>query len=139
MADSAIRRRPGRVLIIDDEADLAQAIERFLSDENDVTVAHDADEAILLAARRSFDAILCDVKMPTSDGVDFHQRMLAIDPAAAKRVIFMTGGALSDRQTKYFDSISNLLLVKPFDLMSFKELVRRRVRSPAAVAARATR
>jgi CheY-like chemotaxis protein len=74
----------GRVLVVDDEPMLTSAVERILL-EYDVVVETSSPRA----RGERFDAILCDVEMPELTGIELHDRVRRISPAAA-RMIFMT-------------------------------------------------
>jgi two-component system response regulator AtoC len=59
-----------QLLIIDDEEGVRTSLSLLLADEGfSVETAPGADEALRLCAQRSFDVILCDVRMPGRDGL----------------------------------------------------------------------
>ena len=61
-----------RILVVDDEPGLRQSLHLLLSDEGHaVTVAADGSAGLERALVGDFDAILCDVRMPAMDGLDF--------------------------------------------------------------------
>jgi len=60
-----------RILLADDDQELAQLLRDFLSREGfDVALAHDADSAIEAARAETFDALVLDVMMPGRSGLD---------------------------------------------------------------------
>jgi CheY-like chemotaxis protein len=60
-----------RVLVVEDEADLAAALARALTDEDfAVEVAADGDEGLFHATEIPYDAIVLDVMLPRRDGWD---------------------------------------------------------------------
>src|SRR5499427_9017612 len=80
------------ILIVEDEAPLATAVGEALQDAGYlVERAADGEEALMLLGRRSFDLVICDLKMPRLDGRAFHVKLAAAAPALARRVIFVTG------------------------------------------------
>src|SRR5262249_55983723 len=86
--------RRGRVLVIDDEIALAHAIRRALATDYDVELAGGSSEAFRrLAQVPDFDAILCDVVMPSADGIDFFHELSEKRPDLVPRLIFMTGAS----------------------------------------------
>jgi CheY-like chemotaxis protein len=102
-----------RVLVIDDDPFVRHALQRALGRWYAVSIATTASCALeMLAKGEHFDAILCDVMMPHLSGPEFHRRARLADPAAAQRVIFMTGG-VSDDALAYLRSVSNPCLDKP--------------------------
>jgi two-component system response regulator MprA len=65
-----------RVLVVDDEPAVREALERILSHEGfDVAVACDGREAVRSQAAAPADAVLLDVLMPGLDGLEVCRRM----------------------------------------------------------------
>jgi CheY-like chemotaxis protein len=125
---SGARRRHGRVLVVDDEPALGRALHTVLSDENEVVVTTSASAALVrLLAGEWYDVVLCDVRMPDMDGVEFHRRLSATLPEEAHRIVFITGGGLTAHATAFFEHAPNLLLQKPLDLEGLRALIARRV------------
>ena len=126
---SGSRPRPGRILVIDDEPLLGEAVARALSRENQVIVVTDAAQAVARLERgERYDVVLCDVMMAVMDGIDFHRRVAQTLPAEADRIVFITGGAITTRVESFFRRVPNLLLEKPIDLDGLRALIERRVR-----------
>jgi CheY-like chemotaxis protein len=123
--DPTRKARRGRVLVVDDEAPLANALRMFLSDEHDVTVATSGREALtLLAKEGAFDAILCDLMMPDVTGVDVYEALAARSPATARRMVFVTGGAFTPRIQEFLEQVTSPRLEKPFDLPKLRSILR---------------
>jgi len=60
-----------RILIADDDEELAQLLRDFLTREGfDVEIAHNADDALAAARAQPFDALVLDVMMPGRSGLD---------------------------------------------------------------------
>ena len=79
-----------RVLIVDDDADLAESLAEILIDHGcDVSVADHGQEAVERACAHDFDIIFMDVRMPVMNGVDSFFVIRSIKPRA--RVVMMTG------------------------------------------------
>jgi two-component system, OmpR family, response regulator len=58
-----------RILVVDDEIDLADAVADGLRQEGfDVVVAHDGDTGFALASESRFDAIVLDIMLPKRNG-----------------------------------------------------------------------
>jgi PAS domain S-box-containing protein len=116
-----IRRR---VLIIDDERLVGEAIARALAEDNDVEVATDAQQALSrLAAHERFDVILCDLMMPVMTGMDLYADVMKREPRLAGRFVFMTGGAFTARARAFLESIVNPCLEKPLDMNRLRSIV----------------
>ena len=107
----------GRVLVIDDEADLTDVTREGLAPFHDVLTTDDARQALeWIAGGDKFDLILCDMMMPAMTGMEFYTRLQQQHPAQAARVVFMTGGAFTPRAREFLARLPNLRLEKPFDL-----------------------
>jgi CheY-like chemotaxis protein len=117
--------RRGRVLIIDDEPLLARAIAGTLEPEHDAVEAPSARDALArIRAGERYDVILCDLMMPEVTGMDFYEALGEITPELRPRVVFLTGGAFTERARTFLESIKNRLLVKPFDASTLLKLIR---------------
>ncbi len=113
-----------RILLVDDEPMVIRSIKRWMRDW-DVQVAHGGQEALdLLARDASFDCVLCDMMMPRVDGVAFYEAVAARWPDLAPRIVFVTGGAFTERARRFFDRVDNERVDKPFDPAALRELVR---------------
>jgi CheY-like chemotaxis protein len=121
---SGARRRSGSVLILDDNALLAEALRRVLARHHDVVIATDGAQALThVSSGRHFDVVLCDVEMPTMDGIAFYERLAEMAPAVTERVVFMSGGARGDRVEAFFRRVPNLRLGKPLDPLELLTLI----------------
>jgi len=114
-----------RLLVIDDEHDLAKALKRTLQSCFDVQVAHSGREALqLLGAENPFDLVLCDLMMPDGSGLDVARGIAERCPALLDRLILMTGATVDDRQEYAHGERTFPLLPKPFRLADVQKLVR---------------
>ncbi|MGH7672925.1 MAG: response regulator [Gemmatimonadales bacterium] len=77
------------VLVVDDEDGIRQALERFLTRLGyQVSPAANASEALERLATDHPQAMLCDIRMPHTTGVELLPKALAIDPDLA--VVMLT-------------------------------------------------
>jgi len=61
------------VLVVDDDRQLASALQWILADENFlVDIAFDGEEAMLKVKAHEYDAVICDLKMPKLRGDEFY-------------------------------------------------------------------
>ena len=115
-----------RLLIIDDERLVGEAIARSLSEESDVEVVTDAREALArIAAGQRYDAILCDLLMPVMTGMDLYAEVVRTAPKLAGRIVFMTGGAFTARARSFLESVANQCLEKPLDMSKLRSFLAR--------------
>ncbi|MDQ3037503.1 MAG: response regulator [Myxococcota bacterium] len=66
-----------RVLIVEDDLDLAEALQDALADRYDVQVAHDGREALDMLEVLGFDVVVIDLVMPVLDGESTLKQMRA--------------------------------------------------------------
>jgi signal transduction histidine kinase len=103
-----------RILVIDDEKQLLRAYRRDLQADNEVKTACGGAEAIaLLAQDAAFDLVLCDLMMPAMDGPAVHALISQRWPELARRMIFVTGGAFTDRCRAFVTRVSCPVVNKP--------------------------
>lgn len=128
--------RPGRVLVIDDEALLGDALRRALGRDHHIVAVGEAGEALTrLQSGERYDVVLCDVMMPGMDGIEFHRRLSLVLPDEAARIVFISGCAVTARVEAFFNRAPNLLLEKPVDLEGLRALIERRVSPPSETTA----
>ena len=78
----------------------------------------------VLARGERFDVVLCDLMMPDINGVELYRRMEDVAPDQTPRVIFRTGGALSETASSFLARGTNPRVPKPFENRTLRELVR---------------
>jgi two-component system cell cycle sensor histidine kinase/response regulator CckA len=122
---SAIRRATrGKlaILVVDDEPVIARLIQKALID-HDVTTAHDGREAVALMGEHAYDVILCDLIMPEMTGMDVYRAALQRETPVNDRIVFMTGGAFTQRARDFLESVPNMRIEKPFDLTHLERTI----------------
>jgi CheY-like chemotaxis protein len=130
---SATTPRVARVLVVDDEPYVADAIRLVLSDEFEVTATTDpvdALEGVRDGAR--YDLVLCDVMMPGMNGLVLRHRVHAVAPEVAASFVFMTGGVLHPHLRVLLASVPNPCLEKPLDFTALRAFIRQRTRTAGA-------
>ncbi|GAO41012.1 sigma-54-dependent transcriptional regulator [Flavihumibacter petaseus] len=87
---------PGTILLIDDETQLRKLLTRIISLENFTVIeAGSLKEADAAMARHTIDVVLCDVKLPDGNGVDFVKKVKRDHPG--QEIILLTAfGNISD-------------------------------------------
>jgi nitrogen-specific signal transduction histidine kinase/CheY-like chemotaxis protein len=112
-------------LVVEDEPALASAVVEALSDAGYAVVhAADGEDALARVAERTFDVIVCDLKMPRADGPSFYRAIAASSPALARRVIFVTGDVVGTEAERFLDDTGCRWLPKPFRLSDLLRTVR---------------
>jgi CheY-like chemotaxis protein len=124
-SDSRMRLRLARLLVIDDEPHIVDALTAALSDEFLVEGTTDPHEALhVLLSGRSYDAVLCDVVMTALNGLDLRDRLHALAPEIAARIVFMTGGIRDARTRDRLDAVPNPCLGKPMSTAELRTFLR---------------
>ncbi len=89
--DSHPAADPRRVLVVDDDPSVGNAIRRVLY-AFQVTYAQSATGAIgRIQAGGEFSAVVCDAFMPGMSGFEFHAELARVAPALARRLVLVTG------------------------------------------------
>ena len=106
-----------RVLVVEDEPALAVAVSEALADAGfTVDRAGDGEEGLTRLTEARYDLIVCDLKMPRIDGMQFYRAMAAATPALARRVIFVTGDVAGTDAERFLEETGCRWLSKPFRL-----------------------
>jgi len=111
----AVRAKRYRILIIDDEPLVLRAMRRLL-DAHSVVAVQTGEEALdLLASGQAFDIILCDLMMPNMTGMEVYDRVCALGKGLERRVVLVTGGAVTEESRDFLARVPNLCFEKPLD------------------------
>ena len=117
------------VLVLDDEQPVLDLVGEVLQNAGfKVTALRDAAAGLEQARTRRFDLILCDWKMPGMSGRQFFEQLREATPAAAARVVFMTGDVLGAATQDYLRECGKTCLSKPFTLQQLRAVIRREMR-----------
>lgn len=69
------------ILIIDDEKAIRKTLSEILSFEGyTIDEAGDGEEGLKKFGQKNYDVVLCDIKMPKLDGIEFLEKAKAINP-----------------------------------------------------------
>jgi len=110
-----------RVLVVEDEADLAEAVVRGLARQGfAVDVARDGAEALEKTWVTSYDVIVLDRDLPAVHGDDVCRRL--VDDGALTRILMLTASGTVDDRVRGLGIGADDYLAKPF---AFGELVAR--------------
>ncbi len=110
-----------RVLIVEDEKDLVQAIVKVLSSQGYAAdVAYDGEEALVLADVNDYDVMILDLNLPKIDGIEVCRRIRKTSSSIGILMLTARSG-IGDRVIG-LDIGADDYLVKPFH---FSELLAR--------------
>jgi PAS domain S-box-containing protein len=116
-----------RILVVDDEPRLLDAVRATLTEHHVVTATGARAALDLIAAGEPFDVVMCDLMMPEVSGMDLYAALQRTDPAMCERVVFMTGGACTERARDFLASTPNACIDKPFDAVTLRRLIAARL------------
>ncbi len=124
-----------RLMIIDDERAVREALRRVLKRTYEVRTAGGVDDGLeALRASPDVDVVLCDVLMPDGGGERVYQTLLARSPELARGLIFVTGGA-PDATRAFLESQPQPVLEKPLDPTELAATIKRLLASRDAARA----
>jgi CheY-like chemotaxis protein len=113
------------VLVVEDEAALAAAVADGLRDAGfQPETAPDGQAALTRLSDRTFDLVVCDLRMPRLDGPSFYRAIAERFPALARRVIFVTGDVAGTDAERFLEESGCRWLTKPFRLADLLRLAR---------------
>lgn len=112
------------LLVIDDEESILRLVQEILSSEGHrVEAAGSGEAALQLILQQDYDVIVSDWKMPGLNGINLYHELLERKPAAARRMLFMTGDVIKDSFQQFLKQNGRTCLPKPFALREFHAAV----------------
>lgn len=112
------------ILVIDDEKEVCSVIGDFLRSLGYSPVsANSADEAMNFLNKKKPALILCDVKMPKIDGIEFLQQVRA--KFEQLPIVMMSGAGTHERVIKALEVGASDFIAKPFNFDNLKNIIRR--------------
>lgn len=117
-----------RVLVVEDERLLGEAICDLLGDEFDVELATTVAKASArLREDPSFEVILCDAQLPDGTALEIYEAYRAMWPERVQRFVFVSGGTDDGSLRALLTSGRHRVLTKPFDIDALPALVAEQV------------
>lgn len=110
-----------RILLVEDDVDLAQFIRKGLKEERyAVDFAADGEEGLALATRNPYDLFILDIMLPKIDGLSLCRQIRSKGDTAP--VLLLTARDTMQDKVAGFDTGADQYLTKPF---AFAELLAR--------------
>ena len=122
-----------RVLVVDDERDAREFVQRVLEDFGaEVVPCSSAADALDAIRRRSPDVMLCDIGMPGEDGYQLIQkvRALAQDDGGGTAAVALTAYSRDEDRRRSLELGFQLHLSKPVEPMRLVEVVAALAKKP---------
>lgn len=123
-----------RILLVDDEAELADPLSRLLSHAGyEVDVAYDGESALQALGHcrdkgSSYDLLILDWLLPKRSGLEVCQQLRSQGDTAP--VLFLTAKDTIDDRVQGLDAGADDYLIKPFELRELLARVRALLRRP---------
>ncbi len=115
--------RPGRILIVEDEVNLARAVAQGLNDEGfAVEVVFDGERGLARAEQGSFDLIILDILLPGING--FRLCALLRSRGVATPILMLTAKDGELDEAEALDTGADDFLTKPFSFVILLARVR---------------
>ena len=111
------------VLIVDDEQETVELLERGLGREYRIEKAYNGEEGITKALETLPDIIICDLSMPKVDGQRMLVALRAQKALQRTKIIVFTANTAEDEMMQAFDNGADAYLTKPVSL----QLLRKRI------------
>lgn len=110
------------LLVVDDEPQLSELMAEYLARCGYIaTCAASANEALRLIKERSFSAVVSDITMPGTSGLELLRALKSISPAT--KVILITGSATARAALEALEHGAFAVLQKPFSLQELRKKI----------------
>ncbi len=107
----------GRVLVIEDNTDIAMLLVDFFTDRGHIAdCAHVGLTGLHLAASGEHDVIILDLALPGLDGLELCQQLRSVKHATVPILMLTARDSLDDKLTGFAAGADDYL-VKPFELL----------------------
>ncbi len=124
-----VGRARERILVVDDDVDIARFVEMSLELEGfEVVVAHDGEAALAIIEQRQPDLVILDLTMPTLDGVEVTKVLRGNAMTSALPIIMLTARGQTVDKVVGLNAGADDYIVKPFDTMELVARVRSTLR-----------
>jgi len=121
-----------RILLVDDEVEMADPLSRLLMREGyEVEVAYEGDRGNQLAQDNQYDLLILDWMLPQKTGLEVCQAMRS--QGNMTPVLFLTAKDTLDDRVQGLDAGADDYLVKPFELRELLARIRALLRRPTAL------
>ena len=122
-----------RILVVEDEADLANAIATGLRREGyAVDVSPDGGDALHKLGVYAYDLVCLDLNLPGVDGREVARQARSVSASSPPRILMVTARDAIEDRIGGLDDGADDYLVKPFDFGELSARVRAVLRRPAA-------
>jgi signal transduction histidine kinase len=114
-----------QVLVIDDEMGPRESLRMLLKPNYQVYTADNVEAGLNILREKKPDAVISDIRMPGTSGIDGLRKIREIDPHVA--VIMLTGFGALETAKEALRLGANDYISKPFDAREMREVIGRNV------------
>src|ERR1700674_3454863 len=114
-----------QVLVIDDEMGPRESLRMLLKPNYQVYTADNVEAGLHILREKKPDAVISDIRMPGTSGIDGLRKIREIDPNVA--VIMLTGFGALETAKEALRLGANDYISKPFDAREMREVIGRNV------------
>ncbi|NDC56753.1 MAG: response regulator, partial [Alphaproteobacteria bacterium] len=112
---------PLKILLVDDELELAQTLADMLSPEGHrFDFAINGQIALEKMAAEDFDLVISDLRMPVLDGPAMHAKLVAQQSPYLQKIIFVTGDTLTPHVREFIEGQQVSVIEKPYTLADIR-------------------
>jgi DNA-binding response OmpR family regulator len=127
---------PRKILIIEDDRDIAQLVELHLKDAgHEVSVAHEGNAGLELALSQQFDLIILDLLLPGVDGIEICRRVRAASTYTS--ILILTSRSSELDRVLGLEIGADDYLTKPFSIAELLARVKALFRREEALTSQA--
>src|SRR6266404_8105305 len=114
-----------QILVIDDEMGPRESLRMLLKPNYQVHTADNVEAGLCILHEKKPDAVISDIRMPGTSGIDGLRRIREIDPHVA--VIMLTGFGALETAKEALRLGANDYISKPFDAREMRDVIGRNV------------
>jgi DNA-binding response OmpR family regulator len=107
------RKRTERILVVDDEPDVASLLKMALEHEGSFNNVQTFDDPLLALSNFKaglYDLVILDIIMPNIDGFDLYQEMIKIDNKV--KFCFLTGSETYREELEKYRSLNEDMFIR---------------------------
>jgi len=113
-----------RILVLEDDASFREIMQCYFVEQGfEVVTVQNGVEGVHEILAGDFDAILCDMQMPTLPGDMFYRAVERMRPHLCDRFVFMTGYRGNPKVNEFIGSVNGMVLIKPFHMDDLQEML----------------
>lgn len=131
------KNKAARILIVEDNTDLQEFLQKSMDNDYKVYTANDGVEAWAVIRKETFDLIISDIIMPNMDGFELCRKIKSTFETAHIPIILLTSISEKAKQLEGLGLGADDYITKPFDMMLLLQRLKSILRNREIVRERA--